>query len=286
MIQRPGVARADGSLRGELVENMVWRAVATALDVKQTRDAFARLFQPHDVVGIKVNCLAGRRMSSRPEVAMALAKGCALAGVKSSNVIIWERSSRELERAGYRIQKGTFLPRVIGTDGVYEKTPIDAGSVGGCLTQIVTRLCTKQINVPVLKDHDLAGVSLGLKNWYGAIHNPNKYHEHQCAPYIADLGAYAPLRSSCSVVVCDALFAQCQGGPAYAPAHMQPFHTILASTDPLALDTVGAHLIEQLRQQRGLPTLQEAGRPPRWLQHAATLGLGASSLANIRVVKA
>jgi len=27
-----------------------------------------------------------------------------------------------------------------------------------------------------LKDHDGAGVTIALKNMYGVIHNPNKYH--------------------------------------------------------------------------------------------------------------
>ena len=43
----------------------------------------------------------------------------------------------------------------------------------------------------VVKDHDLAGVSAGLKNWYGVIHNPNKYHDSCCDPYVADVVAAA-----------------------------------------------------------------------------------------------
>ena len=215
-VRRPGVTGKDGSVKDQVVEHMVYQAVQLATGQGSARDAFASLFAPTDVVGIKVNCLAGRRMSTRPEVALALARGLRLAGLKPSNIVIWERSSRELDRAGYTVNKSPFELRVIGTDGDYDRTLTEAGSVGGCLTRIVSHLCSAQINAPVLKDHDLAGVSMGMKNWYGAIHNPNKFHGNNCAPYVADLSARSLLRHHTRLVVCDALFAQCHSGPAHA----------------------------------------------------------------------
>ncbi len=285
-LRRPGVIKKDGTLRAELVEKMVFEAVRLATGQGSARDAFAALFRPEDVVGIKVNCLAGKRMSTRPEVALALAKGVQLAGVKPGNVVIWERSSRELTRAGYAVQKSPFELRVLGTDGDYEREPTDAGSVGGCLTKIVTRTCSAQINAPVLKDHDLAGVSLGMKNWYGAIHNPNKYHDNQCAPYVADLSALSPLRQRTRLVVCDALFAQCQGGPAHLADFVWHHEGVLASTDPVAIDALGAQIVEAQRRKKGLPSLLEAERPPRWLALAARHGLGVADLKRVKVIEA
>jgi uncharacterized protein (DUF362 family) len=286
VVRREGVARADGTVRAEVVEQMVLQAVQRATGLGSARDAFASLFRPDDVVGVKVNCLAGKRMSTRPEVALAIAAGLRMGGVKPSNIIIWERSSRELERAGYSVTRSAAAEvRVFGTDGDYEPQPTDAGSVGGCLTRIVTRTCSAQVNAPVLKDHDLAGVSLGMKNWYGAIHNPNKYHDNQCAPYVADLSAKSPLRRRTRLVVCDALFGQCHGGPAFSSSFVWRFDGVLASTDPVAVDAVGAQIIERQRRKKGLPTLAEAGRPPRWLQGAALLGLGAADLEAIEVLE-
>lgn len=286
LVRRPGVTLEGGRVRDRVVREMVFRAVQDATGLGSARDAFASLFGPDDVVGIKVNCLAGKRMSTRPEVALALAEGVQLGGVKPFNVIIWERSSQELTRAGYTVQKERFSLRVLGTDGDYEAEPTEAGSVGGCLSRLVTRTCTAQINAPVLKDHDLAGVSLSLKNWYGAIHNPNKYHDHQCSPYVADLSALSPLRHKTRLVVCDALYAQCQGGPAYAPDFLWPYEAVLASTDPVALDALGARILEDRRRAKGLPSLQEAGRPPRWLALAAAHGLGEADLSRVQVIEA
>jgi uncharacterized protein (DUF362 family) len=286
VVRRPGVTLGDGRVRAAVVREMVLRAVQDATGLGSAADAFASLFGPDDVVGIKVNCLAGRRMSTSPEVALALAEGVQLAGVQPHNVVIWERSSRELERAGYRVQKDRFALRVLGTDGDYEAEPVDAGSVGGCLSRLVTRTCTAQINAPVLKDHDLAGISGGLKNWYGAIHNPNKYHDNGCAPYVADLSALSPLRQRTRLVVCDALYAQCQGGPAHSPEFVWPHEGVLASTDPVALDAVATRILGDRRRLKGLPSLQEAGRPPRWLALAAAHGLGVADLSRVQVIEA
>lgn len=56
-----------------------------------------------------------------------------------------------------------------GTDelpgGGYEAEPQLSGSVGTCFSKIISRLCTAIINVPVLKDHDLAGISVAMKNF-------------------------------------------------------------------------------------------------------------------------
>jgi len=285
LVRRKGVTRVDGSVRADVVQQMVFAAVSRATGQGSPRDAFASLFRPDDVVGIKVNCLAGKRMSTQPAVALALAAGLQLAGLKPANVIIWERSSRELERAGYAVARASTGVRVFGTDGDYESQPTDAGSVGGCMTRLVTQICSAQINAPILKDHDLAGVSLGMKNWYGAIHNPNKYHDNQCAPYVADLSGKSVLRRRTRLVVCDALFGQCHGGPAHSGDFVWRYDGVLASTDPVALDAVGAQIIERQRRKKGLPTLAESERPPRWLADAVRLGLGVADTRAIEVLE-
>jgi len=54
----------------------------------------------------------------------------------------------------------------------YEENLAAWGSVGSCLSKILTQRSGVLINVPVLKDHDGAGVTIALKNMYGVIHNP------------------------------------------------------------------------------------------------------------------
>ena len=75
--------------------------------------AMRRLFRPTDVVGIKVNCLGGRGVSTRPEVALQLAALLQAAGVPADRIYIWDRTDRELREAGFagRARPGRARPR-------------------------------------------------------------------------------------------------------------------------------------------------------------------------------
>jgi uncharacterized protein (DUF362 family) len=126
----------------------------------------------------------------------------------------------------------------------------------------------------VLKDHDLAGVSLSLKNFYGAIHNPNKYHDNNCDPYVADLNTHPYIKNKLRLIICDAITLQYHGGPAYKPQWAVDYRSILLSRDPVAIDRIGARLIEEKRKEKGLSSLKESGREPLHIATAAGKGLG------------
>ncbi len=138
--------------------------------------------------------------------------------------------------------------------------------------------------MPLLKDHDLSGVSISLKNFYGAIHNPNKYHQNNCNPYIADLNTHPYIQEKVKLIVCDALLPQYHGGPSFKPQWIWKLGAVLFSLDPVALDAVGADLIEQQRRQHGLPSLREAGRHPQYIHTAAEYGLGVDDLSRIDIL--
>jgi uncharacterized protein (DUF362 family) len=171
-----------------------------------------------------------------------------------------------------------------GTDKAYDSQPEVIGSIGSCFSSILSARCTALINIPVLKDHDLSGVSLSLKNFYGAIHNPNKYHDNFCDPFIADVNSHPSIKDKLRLIVCDGLTIQYQGGPAYKPQWSRAFSTLLLSRDPVALDRIAAAMIEDERKQQGLPTLKEAGRDPVHIATAARKGLGIDDINRIELV--
>ena len=249
--------------------------------------AWKQLFAPSDRVVIKINCLAGRGLSTHRELVEAIVLGIQKAGVGPSRITVFERTAREMHKAGFDVRNRLHGVRVIATDMTklpdagYERDIRFARSVGSCFSRILTQGKTAVVNVPVLKDHDLAGVTLGMKNFYGVIHNPNKYHDNHCDPFIADLSSSPLIRDKLRLVVCDALRAQCHAGPSYNPAWAWKFSGLLVSSDPVALDAVGADLIEQQRRARHLPSLAEAKRPPAWIRSAARLRLGESDLGAI-----
>jgi len=282
-----GVGREPGApVERALLRRWLDEMLVSLTGAGSAADAWSILFPRRSRVGIKLNCLAGPRLSPRRELVRALVDGLGSAGIDPERVIVWERSDRELERCGFTVNTGGDGPLVYGTDnragGGYERQLRSSGSVGSCFSRILTEQCDLLINVGVLKDHDLAGVSVGLKNLYGVIHNPNKYHDHTCDPYVAELAAHHLLREKLRLTVCDATTAQCQGGPAFHPDWAWNFSGLLAALDPVALDRVGAGFIEEQRHRKGLPSLGEDQRRPSWIDTAGRLGLGESKAERIR----
>ncbi|MBM4080059.1 MAG: DUF362 domain-containing protein, partial [Planctomycetes bacterium] len=238
---------AEGKVNKDLAAKIIADAVMKLTGCASAQTAWAAMFKPNDKVGIKVNCLGGKSLSPQPDVVLCLVDGLKSAGVPEANIIIWDRSGRELEIAGYRLRTDDKGLRCMGTDqlpgGGYEPQPETMGSVGGCLSKFVTTHCTAFLNVGILKDHYLAGVSVGMKNFYGAIHNPNKYHDRNCDPYVADICAHPVIKDKLRLVVCDAIRAQYNGGPAYAPQWAWKHNGLLFSRDPVAIDRIGAQII-------------------------------------------
>jgi hypothetical protein len=275
-----------GAIPAGAARQAVERAVVRATGAKSARVALRSLFRAEDVIGVKVNCLGGRGMSPGVELVTALADLLtSLAGVAPGRLIVFDRSTRELRRAGYPIRAdgGPFICR--GIDNDYDAAPSTSGKIGSCFARLVSTTCTALIGFGVVKDHDLSGVSASLKNWYGVIHNPNKYHDNNCDPYLADVCNHPFVRGKLRLTVLDGVVAQCHGGPAFRPDATFPLGLVAASTDPVALDAWAWGVIDAERERRGLPSLAEAKRPPRFLATAARYGLGVGDPAAVAEVR-
>ena len=273
-----------GAVSAALAREALAAALKATTGAASARDALASLFKPSDVVAVKLNCLSGRNLSPRRELVEALVALLGEAGVTPERVIAFDRSSRELQRAGFSIRRDGEGYRCYGIDNDYEAQPSNSGAIGSCFARLVASTCTALIGFGVVKDHDLSGVSASLKNWYGVIHNPNKYHDGNCNPYAADVFNHPYLRDQVRLTVLDGVVAQCHGGPAYRPDSSFPLGLVVASTDPVAVDAWAWKVIDAERRRRGLPTLAEAGRPPRFLATAARYGLGVGDPAAVREV--
>jgi uncharacterized protein (DUF362 family) len=232
--------------------------------------AWRRLVHPGERVSIKVNTLGGRGISSNLQLVEAICERLQQAGIRPADIVVWDRDSNELERAGFRIVEGGGQVQCFGTDRVdYEEDLVVFGSVGSRLSKILTQRTDVLINVPVLKDHDGAGVTLALKNMYGVIHNPNKYHPDGCNPYIADVNMLPAIRTRMRLCICDATTAMYEGGPGFKPEHSWPANSLLVAQDPVALDYTGWQIIERKRAEHGLKTLAADQREPRYIATAA-----------------
>lgn len=285
-----GLAEAKAALGQSLGPETARVAMAGALagsvGAKSGVEAAAALFSTKDIVGIKVNCLAGKFLSPRVELVEALVDLIAEAGVDRRRIVVFERSNRELERAGFTVRESGPPYRCIGTNNDYDREPSTSGDIGSCFARMVSTTCSALVSFGVVKDHDLSGVSAGMKNWYGVIHNPNKYHDNGCDPYITDIARHPYIRNKLRLTVLDGVIAQCHGGPAFRKGGVFELGMVAASTDPVAADLWAWREIEAERVKRGLPTLEAAGRPARFLATAAKAGLGIDDPERLSVVTA
>jgi uncharacterized protein (DUF362 family) len=251
-------------------------------------DAWARWFKPDDRVSIKVNCLG---FSTSPVVALALAEAIGSAGVAPERIILWDRSDRELKASGHTLRMSGTGVRCFGTDALasrggegYASEIAASGAIGSLYSRIVTEETTALASAAVLKDHNLAGLTGCLKNFYGAIHNPNKYHGNGCDPFIADVCAHPHIRGRLRLALCDATRPQYDGGPPSRPDRQWAYGGMLLATDPVALDRVALEILERKRAAAKRKSLADGNRPVRYLASAEARGLGAADLVRIEVI--
>ena len=269
VIARDPMLRGSGSsLDSDCLLKLLDRAVASFYDCDSPQQAWKRIVRPGECVGLKINCLAGRGASTTVKLVEAVTERLQQAGI--TNIVVWDRLNSDLESAGFRI--GSVRPGVqfIGNDTAgYEDHLSIHGSVGSLLARTLTRTCDAVISLPVLKDHGIAGMTFALKNFFGAIHNPNKYHLTAGDPYVADVNMLPPIPQKVRLHIGDATAVQYEGGPSYMPQWSWRFNGLVVGTDPVALDSVGWQLIEQKRATEGMKSLAASGREPKYIATAA-----------------
>jgi uncharacterized protein (DUF362 family) len=266
------VISPSGKVDRSLLSEMVKKGLCRLTSESKAEDALRHFVSPKDQIGLKVNCLAGKMASTHPEMALVCADLLKDSGVKAKDVVIWDRSESELEEVGFPLNSKGDEFRCFATDskGVgYSQDLIDYKSIGSLLSRVMEAYTNVQLNFPVLKDHGLSGVTCSLKNFFGAIHNPNKYHDNQCDPFIADLNAVPQIKNQQKLVICDAFRIQYNGGPSYHRLWAEHLGGVIISDDPVAVDFVGYQIIDEIRAKHKLPGLEKAGRRPKHVFTAA-----------------
>lgn len=288
VIRHDALAEAPQNLKPARVRELLDEAARALGGDAKAADAWARWFKPADRLGIKVNCLGH---GTHPVVAGALAAAVSAAGLPPEQMVLWDRTNRELQVLGYELRGSGKGPRCFGTDalasrgsGGYAAEITTSGAIGSLFSRIVTDETTALVSAAVLKDHCFAGLTCTLKNFYGAIHNPNKYHDNNCDPFVADVCAAPSIRDRLRLAVIDATRPQFQGGPAARPQFQWAYGGLILATDLVAADRVALAILEKKRETAKQPPLDTAGRPVRYLASAQARGLGAADLGQIDVV--
>jgi len=277
--------------RSEVAKQMVERALMELTSAPNAIEAMKRFVHPSDVVAVKLNGIAGQKgytMAVNYEVVLPIVEAIVGAGVPPDRVTVFEQYPSYL--IGTRVGlPGKDLPKGVkqgvhrNLDATMPETPVYMG-VKTRYVRFVTE-ATAVIDLTMMKDHSICGFTGALKNMtHGQIVNPQDHHAFHANPQIALLYNHPILQSRVRLHVTDAFKIIYDGGPLDKnPERRIPHGAIYASTDPVALDTVGWDVIDEARKANSLPTLLRAGREPGYVRTASELGIGVHDRNAIRL---
>jgi len=302
-----GPAVAGGKIDAARVEKAIARGMAELTGESDPAKAWAQFVTPKDVVGIKINPIGGKTISTKPEVVEAILAGLAAAGVPKSNIVIWDRRLHQMPDAGFTAERFPGIA-LAGTEmrgpnndfydeagELWAKDNIDRGAkfyfadlempynknlLAAMINQgkesyfskVVTQKVAKIINVPVLKNSG-GTVTLCLKNLsYGSLSNTSRLHKIW-AKSVAEPVGFPYLRDKVVLNIVDALQAQYDKGPGANPQFVYDAGMMMFGTDPVAVDTIAHEYLVKVRIEKGVQQFDNA-RNREFLDIAAGLGLG------------
>jgi uncharacterized protein (DUF362 family) len=261
---------ADGTLDEKRVQALLDRAIASYTGRDKPVEAWKRIVPVGKVIGLKVNGLGGKGIATHFALVMAICERLQQAGVKPGEIVVWDRNARDLDACGLTINTDLSRIRTYGSDvSGYEEQQESWGIARIKLAKILTRECAMVVNLPILKDHEMAGVTFSMKNMYGVVDRPRDLHAGGCNPAVADLNCIPAIREKVRFTIGDAISSVYNGGPSFHPEHLWQPNALIVGEDRVAVDYTAWQMIERKRSEVGMPTLEAANRPPRYIATAA-----------------
>ena len=277
-VEHPG-SIISNTYQAEPVRQMMRKGIAELTGAPSWAEGWRTLFEKGDVVGIKVSPVGGRNLSSDALVLHEILAGLKEVGVPSKDVLVFNRYREETIAAG--IDK--WLPPDIRWDAASERYDEWQHDMGGYdpdhymemalikpgedfndahmrrsyVARIVTKQINKFINLPVLKHHQSAGVTICLKNMsHGMVNNVNRSHTtptlNACGIFIPSVVSLPVIREKATLHICDAVKASYHGGPGGKAQYIWEHKTMYFATDPVALDKTGLKVIDDKRKAVGM----------------------------------
>jgi len=245
LIRHAEVLGPQDKVQEEILQSMLDEAIRNLLGTNQPLEAWRKIFKSSDVVGIKSNEWA--RMPTPKGLEAAIKRRLLDVGVAEKNIDIDDR---------------------------------------GVLNNPVFLSATALVNVRPLRTHHWSGVGTCLKNYIQFVPNPSGYHDEGCSP-LGKIWTYPILKGKTRLNILSALTPQFYGRGAnfFDKRYVWPYKGLILGTDPVAVDAVGAHLLQVKRigffgEDRPLDV------PPTHIVAAdKTYHLGVSDLSRIQLIK-
>jgi hypothetical protein len=234
-----------GEVQTEAVQAMLDDAVKALLEETDVAQAWRKLIKSSDLVGIKSN--SWWKLPTPPELEEAIKRRVLGAGVPGKYIGIDDR-------------------------GVL-RNPLFRGS-------------TALINVRPLRTHHWSAVGSCLKNYIMFVPNPDNYHEEGCSS-LGKIWTYPIVKGKTRLNILSALTPQFYGRGAhfFDRRYVWPYKGLIVGADPVAVDAVGAQLLQKKRIQHFGEDRSIEATPIHIEAAEKRYQLGVSDLKRIQVVK-
>lgn len=304
----------DGKPSDEATYEMLKSSICSLTGENDLAKAWLQFVGPEDKIGLKVNPIAGKLLSTSHALVRSVIRQLEEAGIPRENLLIWDRREEDLHNSGFTAENYPGI-RILGTeyqdengsyvnaegkyygeervdknhyfyvdlDGEYDAYTMPYMLNGGkysYYTKICTEMVTKIINLPVLKN---AGTSITvcMKNLaFGSITNTSRLHGPLWHPTCAYACAFPPLRDKVVLNIADGMIGCFDGGPEANPQFICRYNTLLVGTDPVAVDRIAYDIIVAKRIEEGLQRQEKAGGRS-FLELAQKIGLGVADKEKI-----
>jgi hypothetical protein len=150
---------------------------------------------------------------------------------------------------------------------------------------LVSRTCTKIINVPVLTDNSYVGINGCLASLaLGCVDNNRRFQGDPTYgdPAICEILSQSFLRRKVVIHILDSLVAQYAGGPQFNPQFTRSIGALYVSRDPVAIDSLVLPRLERWRRQDHIDPI---GKTASHIHAAAAFNLGTDDPGRIQLVR-
>jgi hypothetical protein len=300
----------NGTFRRDPINSMIDEGMMELTDASDPTEAWRQFFEKGDVVGIKLTPVGGPLVMSSAEVLQRIIAGLESAGVRRKDIVVFDRYRDQFIKAGFE----QWLPddvrwsaaskeydnRQQEIEGYDPEHYMDMavtlpGQDASNLTarrsyaaRFITKEVNKLVNLPALKDHQSAGVTLALKNLsHGLVNNVARSHStstlNVCGAFIPAVVSLPVIRDKSVLHILDGIRALYHGGPSARKEFTWEHRTLYFATDPVAIDHNGWKDIDKQRVAVGMKPIAEAkpdkvsiflNRQPEHVEIAGALGLG------------
>lgn len=301
IIRNNKVWQDDGKISDLQMQRTLNAALNELFETESYKTALRKVISRNDKVGLKVNTYLGEKNNATsPELVDALSGFLQRIGVDENNIIIWDHTQNELEKAGFKVNRSVLGIQCLATLTHrikrrskplmgFDKKVVQVGNTLTRLSSILSKHTTVTINMPVLKTHKFTentGVNAAILNMYRAIEftkdNKKELWGDEADPGAALVYNIPEIRNKTKLIICDALKPLYNGGPMDDKRYHERYNGVIVGMDPVAVDSVCQSVLQKIRDKKNKdwPKLQT-----NYLQTAQKHNLGVSHPSWIEIIE-